>query len=157
MRRPVFISLAALPLILACTVVFADPPAPPAPVAVTQIVIVPADTVPAPVATEEIVPVIINTATITVTPSPTVTATSAFPIARLIKDANCRSGPGTAYATVIVFATGQVLEIVGRNPNFSNTWWKVKIPNSNGRCWISLTVAQASGDFDSIPVINPPY
>jgi len=52
---------------------------------------------------------------------------------------------------------GQIVDIVGRNPDFSNTWWLVIIPGTNSTCWISLVTAQASGDFDSIPIIFPPY
>ena len=77
--------------------------------------------------------------------------------ARLVKDANCRAGPSTAYDVVTSFSKGQVLQIVGRNPDLKNTWWLVVIPGTNSKCWISLVTAQATGDFDSLPIIHPPY
>jgi uncharacterized protein YgiM (DUF1202 family) len=88
---------------------------------------------------------------------PTATATPNYPYATFIKNANCRSGPSQAYEVVTSFLSGQTVEIVGRNPDYDNTWWLVKIPNSNSKCWVSLTTAQAYGDFDAIPTVSPPY
>jgi hypothetical protein len=96
----------------------------------------------------------------TATPHPTVTPTNtAIPpfIEPLIKNAMCRAGPGTAYDDITSFYSGQVLEIVGRNPDINNTWWLVVIPNTRSTCWISLVTAQATGNFDDIPFIYPPY
>jgi hypothetical protein len=91
----------------------------------------------------------------TASASPTATATSSVPVATFIKNANCRQGPGTKYEVVTSFLAGQTVEIVGRNPDFDNTWWYVKIPDDNGKCWVSLTTAQAYGDFDAIPTVIP--
>jgi SH3-like domain-containing protein len=89
----------------------------------------------------------------TATASPTTTLSG--PAATFIKNANCRQGPSTSYEVVTSFLAGQTVEIVGRNPDFDNTWWYVKIPGSNGKCWVSLTTAQAYGDFDAIPTVKP--
>ena len=75
--------------------------------------------------------------------------------ATFIQQANCRTGPGTEYDVVTSFSKGQTVQIFGRNKNFSNTWWYVEIPNTYDRCWVSLVTAQATGDFESIPVVTP--
>ncbi len=75
--------------------------------------------------------------------------------ATFVQDANCRAGPGTSYEVVASFLQGDTVEIFGRNYDFSNTWWYVRIPNTNDYCWVSLITAQASGDFDAIPTMAP--
>lgn len=77
--------------------------------------------------------------------------------AAFIKNAMCRKGPSTSYEAVTSFYAGQVVEIVGRNPDFDNTWWLVVIPGTRSTCWVSLVTAQATGNFDDIPIIYPPY
>lgn len=167
MNRKIFVfSSLLLPLTLACSITLIDTPAPPPPEA-PQIIVIPADTatpVP-PTATSQVPPAVDVLPTFTATPtaSPTSTATASATatlsgaVAKLIKDANCRKGPATTFAVVTAFKIGQVLQIVGRNPNLNNTWWQVLIPGTNSKCWISLVTAQATGDFDSIPIIHPPY
>jgi uncharacterized protein YgiM (DUF1202 family) len=76
-------------------------------------------------------------------------------VATFIKDTNCRQGPGTQYDVETSFFNGETVQIVGRNPDFDNTWWYVVIPATGGKCWVSLTTAQASGDFDAIPTVAP--
>jgi uncharacterized protein YgiM (DUF1202 family) len=152
--RSYFLLLVMLAAMLACGVATSQPSAP---VIVTQVVVVPnvvestqvtlvetpLPASPAPTETPQ--------ATATVSP----TATLSGPVATFIKNANCRQGPGTQYETVTSFLAGQTVEIVGRNPDYDNTWWYVKIPDNNGNCWVSLTTAQASGDFDEIPTKKP--
>jgi uncharacterized protein YgiM (DUF1202 family) len=127
--------------------------------AVTQIIVVIENTPTATV--ESVEPTITptqaptDTPLPTLTPLPTATATPNYPYATFIKNANCRSGPSQTYEVVTSFLAGQTVEIVGRNPDFDNTWWQVKIPGSNGKCWVSLTTAQAYGDFDAIPTVTP--
>lgn len=126
--------------------------------AVTQIIVVIENTTttvveptipPTPLPTQTPLP--------TATPAPTNTPTPGYPYATFIKNANCRSGPSQTYEVVTSFLAGQTVEIVGRNPDYDNTWWQVKIPDSNKKCWVSLTTAQAYGDFDAIPTVSPPY
>jgi SH3-like domain-containing protein len=138
----------------------------PTPVVITQVVVVPnqqeqqeqvpiqaSPTLPlptVPLATDT--PIATTTTASTATTAPT--ATLSGPTATFIKDANCRNGPGTAYPVVTSFFKGETVQIVGRNPNFNNTWWYVNIP-SGGRCWVSLTTAEAYGNFDDIPTVVP--
>ena len=157
MNRNVIISLSVLLAgMLACAV---PPGMTPTPVVVTQVVVVPNEqvqasptlplpTVPPPTFT------LVPTGTATNTPTITPTATVSGPIITLIKDANCRNGPGTKYDVVTSYFKGQTLQIVGRNPDFDNTWWYIKMP-TGGKCWVSLAIGQAYGDFDDIPTITP--
>jgi len=90
----------------------------------------------------------------TVTLAAIATTTPSGPIATFVQNANCRKGPGTTYDVVTSFLEGETVRIVGRNPNFNNTWWYVEIP-SGGNCWVSLTTAQAYGNFTDIPTVTP--
>ena len=157
MNRNVIISLSVLLAgMLACAV---PPGMTPTPVVVTQVVVVPNEQVQAsptlplptvPPPTFTLVPTGTATNTETVTP----TATVSGPTITFIKDANCRNGPGTKYDVVTSYFKGQTLQIVGRNPDFDNTWWYIKMP-TGGKCWVSLATGQAYGDFDDIPTITP--
>jgi len=98
-------------------------------------------------------PSIVPSATTTATLIPT--STLSGPTATFIKNANCREGPSQSYEVVTSFFSGQTVQIIGRNPDFDNTWWYVLIPGTNGKCWVSLTTAQAEGDFGSIPTVVP--
>lgn len=155
-QKTVIVLSALLLAVLACGVPAVSAPTPTA--AVTRIVVVIENT---PTATAE--PTIpptqapTNTPLPTLTPPPTFTRTPSYPYATFIKNANCRSGPSQTYDVVTSFLAGQTVEIVGRNPDYDNTWWQVKIPDSNKKCWVSLTTAQAYGDFDAIPTVSPPY
>ena len=161
-RKPILILACVLIITLACTIDLGNATQPP-PV-VTQVIILPADTATtAPIQpTAEIppaaspLPSITPLPTLTSSPVPSATLPG-IASATLIKNANCRAGPGQAYEVITSFFSGQVLEITGRNPDLDNTWWQVKIPGTNSKCWISLTTAQASGNFDDIPTIYPPY
>ena len=161
MNRNIFISFVVLLAgMLACAVPGGMSPTP---VVVTQVVVVPNEqeqqqvqaspTLPfptAPVTTDTSVPTGTATSTATVTP----TATSSGPGVTLIKDANCRKGPGTKYDVITSYYEGETLQIVGRNPDYDNTWWYVKMP-TGGNCWVSLATGQAYGDFDAIPTVVP--
>jgi uncharacterized protein YgiM (DUF1202 family) len=147
--------LALLAATLACSI--ASNQQTPTPIIITKVVVIPNVSEATPMVLvdtpipESPLPTETPSGTATVSP----TATLSGPAATFIKNANCRQGPGTQYETVTSFLAGQTVEIVGRNPDFDNTWWYVKIPDSNGKCWVSLTTAQAYGDFDSIPTQKP--
>jgi hypothetical protein len=161
MNRNVIISFVVLLAgVLACAV---PPEMTPTPVVITQVVVVPNEqeqgvqaspTLPVPTvpeATSTPIPTDTSVSTATVTS----TATLSGPVATFIKNANCRQGPGTTYDVVTSFFKGETVQIVGRNPDYDNTWWYVVIPSTGGKCWVSLTTAQASGDFDAIPTVMP--
>ena len=160
MNRKVTLSLVVLVAgILACVV---PPGMTPTPIIVTQVVVVPNQqeqlTQVVPNVPPPTIPVFTATLPATGTPISTATSTATStltgPVVTLIKNANCRKGPGTAYDVVTSYLKGQTLQILNRNPDFNNTWWEVKMP-TGGRCWISLLTGQAHGDFDAIPTVTP--
>lgn len=136
----------------------------PTPVVVTQVVVVPNEqvqaspTLPLPTVPLPTIPLPtdtpVSTATLVGTATTIPTATLSGPTLTFIKDANCRNGPGTDYDVVTSYFKGQTLQIVGRNPDFNNTWWYVDMP-TGGKCWVSLATGQANGDFDDIPIVKP--
>jgi hypothetical protein len=161
MNRNVIISLVVLLAgMLACAV---PPGMTPTAVVITQVVVIPNEqeqqiqaspTLPLPTvfaATSTLIP----TDTPVSTAIATTTATLSGPVATFIENANCRQGPGTKYDVVTSFFKGETVQIVGRNPDFNNTWWYVVIPSTGGKCWVSLATAQAYGDFDAIPTVMP--
>jgi hypothetical protein len=161
MNRNIFISLIVLLAgMLSCAV---PPGMTPTPAIVTQVVVVPNEqepqvqaspTLPLPTiiaATDTLIPTDTPVSTATITP----TATMSGPVATFVKDANCRQGPGTKYDVVTSFFKGETVQIVGRNPDYNNTWWYVVVPSTGGKCWVSLTTAQAQGNFDAIPTVKP--
>jgi hypothetical protein len=161
MNKNIIISLVFLLAgMLACAVPAGSPPTP---VVVTQVIVVPNEqqqqvqaspTLPLPTvpiaATDTPIPTVTLAGPATTAPTATLTG----PVATFIKNANCRAGPGTNYKEVAAFYEGETVQIVGRNKDFNNTWWYVNIP-SGGKCWVSLTTAQAYGDFDAIPTVVP--
>lgn len=74
------------------------------------------------------------------------------PIATLIDDAACRSGPSMDYAIVDYLAQGLSLPISGRNP--TSTWWQVYLPNLNS-CWVYEDLVDIGGDTGLVMVIDP--
>jgi hypothetical protein len=167
MDRNVIISLIVLLAgMLACAV---PPGMTPTPVTITQVVVVPNEqesqvqasptlplpTVPPVTETLASTATLSSTSTLVGTSTNSPTATLSGPVATFIKDANCRSGPGTSDSVVTSFFNGETVQIVGRNPDYNNTWWYVVIPSTGGKCWVSLTTAQAYGNFDAIPTVKP--
>jgi len=152
MKKVIFSCFVLIASILACVV---PPGMTPTPVVVTQVVVVPNNQVPLqPSPTLPLPATPVATFTQVPTGTPTATATLSGPTVTLIKNANCRSGPGTQYEAVTSYFEGQTLRIVGRNPDFDNTWWYVEMP-TGGKCWLSLATGQAFGPFDDIPTMTP--
>ena len=81
-------------------------------------------------------------------------ATIVFPAITINEDANCRSGPGTAYEAIDFAAKGSILSIEGRNEE--NTWYWVKPTEGADYCWISAVVGAVSGDPGKSKVISAP-
>ena len=166
MNKNIIVSIVVLLAgMLACAV---PPGMTPTPVVITQVVVVPNEqgqqvqaspTQPLPTVTLPIIPLASDTTTSTETPTGTATvtatATLSVPVVTFIQSANCRNGPGTQNEVVTSFFKGETVQIVGRNPDFDNTWWYVVIPSTGGKCWVSFSTAQAYGDFDAIPTVIP--
>jgi hypothetical protein len=82
------------------------------------------------------------------------TATPSVATITLLKNANCRQGPGTAYDSVDALLQGTSVAIEGRNEDSS--WFWVLKPSGSGRCWISASVGAASGNWQVVRVITAP-
>lgn len=108
---------------------------------------------PLPTSTSEPSATMTSTATPSLTATATATVTSSAPVFTLVKNANCRSGPGQVYKVVTSFLQGQSVSIEGKNAD--NTWWFVRIP-TGGQCWISGVTGNATGDMESIPIVKAP-
>ena len=81
------------------------------------------------------------------------TPTPFSPMVRLIVDANCRYGPGTAYQVLTAMVSGTELPVEGRNAEKS--WWVVRLPGGS-QCWISAITVETLGSVGGLPVIPPP-
>ena len=69
--------------------------------------------------------------------------------------ANCRFGPGTSYVSVGGLKVGASVPILGTNGD--GTWWQIQNPNNiSDKCWVSVTVTDASGNMGSVPVTPAP-
>lgn len=99
----------------------------------------------------------------TTTPQPTLpavpslvasaTATGvAVPVGTLLQNANCRSGPGTAYPITTSLLQGEEVTLEGRNSE--STWWWILL--SGGHCWLSGITVEIEGDAGGLPVIAAP-
>ncbi len=86
--------------------------------------------------------------------TPTLTATTGMLLFTPTRNANCRSGPATNFATVGVLPAGQPVNIVGK---LQDGTWLVVAPANLPQCWVSSGLGQASGDLSGVPVlVSPP-
>ena len=78
------------------------------------------------------------------------------PMAEMISDASCRSGPSLDYPILEYIESGQNAPVQGRNEE--NTWWYILNPGTQNMCWISGRVIRLSGDYIQVPFIpvDPP-
>jgi hypothetical protein len=95
-----------------------------------------------------------QTYTPSVTPTPTVTLTPtySFPQVTVLKQANCRYGPGTAYLYSHGLYPGDHAEVHGRSN--SGTWLWIKPENLNRHCWMAASVAEVKGDVFTVVVVQ---
>jgi len=104
---------------------------------------------------------------VTITPSPFPTATETVtsvptPAPKLIKltvaevdfGVNCRAGPDTSYASLIVVYTGDELEAFGRDE--TDQFFAVRIPNQDiSECWLMRSFVNVEGDTETLPILTP--
>jgi hypothetical protein len=70
-----------------------------------------------------------------------------------VQSANCRKKPLGNSQKITILYRSQEAEIVGRNNDPNNPWWYIKIPNSDGKCWLWGLTAKTTGNVDGLPVI----
>jgi hypothetical protein len=116
---------------------------------------------PTPTVTQTNTPTPTHTPTSTPSPTPTPTNTPsptptlALPDAVIVAPLNLRSGPGTAYGTIITLSLGQVLTVTGRLENA--TWLQVSTDQMqegwvfNGTDYVTLNLAT-----EQIFTVSPP-
>lgn len=68
-------------------------------------------------------------------------------------NANCRSGPASAFPITASFLIGDLLPLAGRNSD--STWWYIPIGGSQF-CWIASSTGHTSGDLSGVPIIASP-
>jgi hypothetical protein len=77
---------------------------------------------------------------------------SGTPIAKLLRNANCRRGPSIDYESLTTLFQGLEVPIDGRNTD--NSWWWVRIPNSLNHCWLGGEMVQTAGDLSKVPIVE---
>jgi hypothetical protein len=89
------------------------------------------------------------TATITLTPTPSV------PMASVSQNTNCRTGPGANYDLSGALTIGDSAEVVGKST--STGYWIIKTPgNAAATCWLWGQYATVTGDVSGLPEYNIP-
>jgi hypothetical protein len=84
------------------------------------------------------------------TPAPDVVR----PLARVLQNANCRSGPTMEYPVLDLLSEGTELPIQGRNQQGDS--WLVQDDNMGRNCWIYAENVEVLGDLDQVEIVNPP-
>ena len=88
----------------------------------------------------------------TATPTVTLTPTFAFPKVKVLMQANCRYGPGTAYLYSWGLYEGDRGVVHGRN--YNGTWLWIKPNNLDRHCWVSASVVKVTGDIFTVAYVQ---
>lgn len=90
------------------------------------------------------------------TPTPTPTETpDTTPLAYVLENTNCRSGPGTVFDIRYIAMAGDVLPIGGISTLAD--YVLTEIPSKPGElCWLWTNFVDLKGDYASLPVSTPP-
>jgi hypothetical protein len=95
------------------------------------------------------------TATETLTPEPSATATPEPPMAQVVRESNCRIGPGGVYKLVATYQVGQALEIVAKD--LGGGYWFVRNPEKpEEQCYLLAQNITISGETTALPKFTPP-
>jgi hypothetical protein len=95
------------------------------------------------------------TATETSTPKPSATATPEPPEAKVVRETNCRTGPGGMYKLVAKYQVGQMLEVVAKD--LGGGYWFVKNPEKpEEQCYLLAQNITISGETTALPKFTPP-
>jgi hypothetical protein len=118
-------------------------------------------TPPAPTSAPAVSDTPASTGTPTETPLPSLTPTATYTITPSVVtvsvsgNTNCRTGPGTVYDLLDSLLVGQTAEVVGRDAEGQN--WVIKMPSNPERtCWLWGRYATLSGNWEALPIIEPP-
>jgi len=88
----------------------------------------------------------ISTVTATATPEP--------PMAKVVRESNCRIGPGGVYTLVATYQVGQILEVAAKD--LGGGYWFVKNPEKpEEQCYLLGQNITITGDTDALPKFTP--
>jgi hypothetical protein len=110
-----------------------------------------------PTAQAELIPTETLTLTATGTPSPGpgTAALVEAPKAKVNRETNCRTGPGSLYDLVVKYQAGQVLDVVGTG--LAQGYWFVRNPEkAEEQCYLLAQNVTLSGDTSALPKFTPP-
>lgn len=95
------------------------------------------------------------TATETVPPEPSVTLTPKPPMAQVLRESNCRIGPGGMYKLVANYKAGQMLEVVAKD--LGGGYWFVQNPEKpEEQCYLMAQNIDIGGETTALPKFTPP-
>jgi SH3-like domain-containing protein len=80
-------------------------------------------------------------------------ATPSTPMVTVSSATNCRTGPDTSYALVLVFQPGATAEVVGKYT--PSNYWIIQTP-TGGTCWLWGAYATVQGNVAALAEMAPP-
>ncbi len=80
-------------------------------------------------------------------------ATPSTPIVTVSSATNCRTGPDTSYALVLVFQPGATAEVIGKYT--PSNYWIIQTP-TGGTCWLWGAYATVQGNVAALAEMAPP-
>ena len=89
-----------------------------------------------------------DTATTTLTPTPSV------PMVTVSQATNCRGGPGSGYDMLGALNPGQTAVVVGKYT--AGNYWIINNLTGSGTCWLWGQYATVSGNTTGLPEMTPP-
>lgn len=93
-------------------------------------------------------------ATETLTPEPSATFTPEPPKAEVVRETNCRIGPGGMYDLVAKYQVGQMLNVVARD--LGGGYWFVQNPGKpDEQCYLMAQNIKISGETVALPQFTP--
>jgi hypothetical protein len=100
----------------------------------------------------------------TLTPTPSVTPTNSYPgcpsnppLATVLVNSFCRSGPSIAYDKLTSFTPGTQLPIAGYYRQTNGTiWWNVTQPGKKTDCWIFEQLVSVCIPIEDVSLLTPP-
>ncbi len=95
------------------------------------------------------------TATKTLTPEPSATATPQAPMAEVVRESNCRIGPGAMYKLVAKYQVGQKLEVTAKD--LGSSYLFVQNPQKpEEQCYLLAQNITVTGETTALPRFTPP-
>jgi hypothetical protein len=95
------------------------------------------------------------TPTETLTPKPSETPTPQPPKAEVVRETNCRTGPGGLYKLVAKYQVGQVLDIIAKD--LGGGYWYVQDPEKpEEQCYLMAQNIKVVGETTALPRYTPP-